>query len=752
MSTRRDFLVGSAVAGGGLLLGLRLPVNAAERGSPESNAPASSFRPNAWLRIAAGGGIVLVVGRSEMGQGVRTALAKIVAEELDVDLAQVELEQASPSAEYDDLGTGGSSSMSDGWMPLRQAGAAARAMLLGAAARRWEVSVDACRTAAGRVHGPGDRSASYGELAAEAAHARVPFSPVLKSAAQRKTIGQPSPRFDGPAIVTGRALYGLDVRRPGMLFAVVARPPRFGGSLRSFDAARALAFPGVRACFAIPSGVAVIAESTWSAISGRDQLAIEWTEGTGPSFESAAHHARLASAVEESGVTTRKDGRGRAALAAAALRHHAVYAYPFAAHGAVEPVNSTAHVTGERSGRKCEIWAATQAPNTVQTKCAEALGLKPSAVTVHVTLIGGGFGRRLGVDFNVESVEIARQVAEPVQLLWTRDDDLAHGYFQAAAAHRLEAACDGSGRILAWDHRKASTPHNARSKPSAAELADAEYLADSSWGVTDNPYLVADFESSYRVVDSPVPIGPWRAVFAPSSVFARESFIDELAAFGHRAPVDFRRELLAEPEGVSSRANGVRAAVPATPDELRRRGRRERLSGALERLATVTGWWREGTAALPPDHGRGVAADVFHTGTCVAYGVEVQRAAPLRPGDLPFGIARVVAVVDCGVVIDPDGVAQQVESGIFWSLSNAFGESTFENGRLRETNLETFRVARYRHLPEAIEIHIVDTAEERPRGLGEPVVSPFAPALANALAQLFGRRFRRLPLRPEDFA
>lgn len=729
MTTRRDFLRLSALAGGGLLVGFR--VAAAETAAAASTAP---FHPNAWLRIEADGRVVLIVGKSEMGQGVRTALAKLTAEELDVDLAQVTLEQASPSPVYDDLGTGGSSSLMDSWDPLRRAGATARTMLIAAAAARWGVAADLCATEPGAVVGPGGRRAPYADLAAEAARQPLPEAPRYRPVAERRLVGRATPRLDGPAIVSGRAVYGLDVRRPGMLHAVVARPPRFGGTLRRFDPAPALARPGVRACLRIPTGVAVVAESTWAALEGRRALAVEWQEGAGAGFSSAEHQRALAAAAEEPGVTTRREGRGRAALAAAAKRQHALYLYPFAAHAGIEPVSSTARVSGGR----CEIWTATQTPNAVQALCARALGLEPAAVAVHVERIGGGFGRRLGVDFDLEAIEVARQLDAPVQLVWTREDDLAHGYFQAASAHRLEAGLDARGRVVAWDHRKASTPHNARRKPTAEQLASAEYLAGSSWGVTDNPYFVPDLETSYRVVEAPVPIGPWRSVFAPSSVFARESFVDELAAAAGRDPLALRLELLGAGD----------PTVPAVAEPGGVRMDRRRLIRVLETLAGRAGW---GTP-LPAGRARGLAAEVFHTETYVAYVVEVARRPSPRPGELPFSVERVVAAVDCGVVVDPDGVAQQVESGVLWSLSNALGETTFEAGRARETNFDRFRIARFGDTPRSIETHLVDSGDERPHGLGEPVVNPFAPALANALAALTGRRFRRLPLRSSDFA
>jgi isoquinoline 1-oxidoreductase beta subunit len=728
MTTRRDFVVASVVAGGGLLVGFRWSGRAGA-----SAGTATTFRPNAWVRIEPDGRIVLVIGRTEMGQGVRTSLAKILAEELDVDLDRVELEQASPGPEYPDLGTGGSSSVMDGWDPLRVAGASARAMLVAAAAAQWSVEPSRCTTELGRVRGPDGRSAAYGELAAEAARQPVPSEPPLKPARARGLVGHPTPRLDGPAVVTGRARYGLDVRLPGMLVAVIARPPTFGATVASFDDAQALAIEGVVRCFAVPSGVAVVARSTWAAVAGRRALTARWQDGPGASFASSAHARDLLQAAEEAGVTTRREGGGRAALATAARRLNATYQYPFSAHGAIEPVTATARVTAER----CEIWSPTQTPGAVQYFAARALGLDREAVTVHVTLAGGGFGRRLGWDFDMEAVEIARHVGTPVQLVWTREDDLVHGYFQAASAHRLEAGLDGRGRVVAWDHRKASTPHNARRQPTAAQLADPAFLADSSWGVVDQPYAFPALQTSYRAVEAPVPIGPWRAVFAPSSVFARECFLDEIAVATDVDPLALRMDLL----GASDPAVPARVTPHETPID------RRRLRAVLETAAERAGW----SLPLLPGRARGIAGDVFHTETYVAHVVEVARRPDAGAGQLPFTIERVVVAIDCGVVIDTDGVTQQAESGVLWSLSNALGETTFEGGRAQEQNFNTFRVARLSDTPRAIETHIVASDDPRPHGLGEPVVNSFAPALLNALARLTGQRIRRLPLQVSDF-
>jgi len=722
--TRRDLLRVAALAGGSLMLGFRL-------GADEPAA--SEFHPNAWLTLHPDGRIVFLVGRSEMGQGVRTSLPMIVAEELEVDPATITLEQAWPGCGFDDLGTGGSSSMSDDWDRVRTAGAAARTMLIGAAAARWQIDPTTCRAENGRVLGPGGRSLGYAELASEAALQPVPAEPALKPASAFRVVGTPRPRSDGPDIVTGRARYGLDVRLPGQRFAVVARPPSYGALLRSFDSAPALAVEGVEKVFPIDHGVAVVARSTWAALRGRAALDISWSTGEHVGFSSAAHRAALTAASRGDGITTHRVGEGREALAAAASRHEATYHYPYEAHAAIEPVNATAHV---HDGR-CEIWTPTQISEAVQRFVAVRLGFAPDRVDVHTTLLGGGFGRRLGWDMELEAAEIASKVAYPVQLFWSREDDIVHGYFQAASAHRLSAGLDAAGRIVAWTHHKVSTPHNARRPVPPERFADPEYLRGSAWGTYDTPYAFPAFESSYTVVDAPVPIGPWRAVFSPSSVFARESFLDELAERLGKDPVAWRLELLG--------ANDP--SVPPTIDVGSEHVDRRRLRRVVELAAARAGWGRP----LAAGRARGFACNVFHTETYVAYAVEVALSPKPRPGTLPFVVERVAGAVDCGLVVNPDGARQQIESGIVWALSQLKTEVVFEQGRARSDNFDRFEIATLAECPE-IDVELVASERDRPHGLGEPTVCPLAPAVASALSRLAGKRIRKLPVTATDLA
>jgi len=716
-ANRRTFLKVMGASAGALVLGVR----------SSAQETAKTFRPSAWLRIDADGTITVKVGKSEMGQGVRTSLPMILAEELDAPLESIRIEQASPSPEFNRLGTGGSGSIMGLYDPLRFAGAAARTMLIGAAAAKWNVAADSLTTRDGAVvHAASNRCATYGELASDAAKQAVPEKPPLKPRSAFRLIGQPKKRIDGPDIVTGRATYGLDVRVPGMLFAVVARAPKLGQKVVSFDAAKAKAVDGVRHVVQIPTGVAVVASNTWAAMRGRDALTIEWSETPHATFNSAEHMKVLERAIEQPALTIHKHAEGRAAFANATKTIEATYSYPFAAHASVEPVNCTALVTDD----KATLWSPTQTPNGVHAAAVQILKLPESAVTVNVMLLGGAFGRRLGVDFDREAVEVARQVkGTPVQLVWTRDDDMKHGYFQAASVHRLLAGLDDKDNVVAWEHRKASTPHNARRVPTADDKVNPETVRGWAWGVYDMPYFTSAAEMSYAVIDAPVPIGPWRSVFSPSSVFARECFLDEVAEQTKRDPIALRLTLL------GANDPNVAPVLEVAGEHIDRR----RMRKVLETVAEKSGW----NTPVPKGRARGVACNVFHTETYIAYVVEVSLE---KAGALPFRVERVVCALDCGLAINPLGVAQQVESGVIWSLSNMKSEITVEDGAIQQGFYSDFPVVMIDETPRVIETHIVPSDDERPHGLGEPAVCPLAPAVANALSKLRGKRVRALPV------
>ncbi len=728
VTSRRDFIRLMTASTGVLLLGVRF--------SRAGQFPTEDFQPNAWVRIEPDGSTVIVLGKVEMGQGVQTALPMILADELDADSASIRVEPASPGPDFLDLGTGGSTSVMTTWDSLREAGATARAMLVAAAAERWGVSPDACRTSQGVVAHPATgQSLTYGELAGDAARQPVPESARRKDHGEYTLVGTPQKRRNAPDIVDGSAGYGLDVRRPGMLRAVVERAPAYGATVTSFDDTAARQVPGVRDIVQISRGVAVVAEHTAAAIRGREALQVEWAIGADSPFDSKEHSSALERATESPGMTIRKDGDGRAAFTRASRTIESVYQYPFAAHASVEPVNCTVLV---EEGR-CEIWSPTQTPNAIQQVAMHVLQLPAAAIQVNVQLLGGGFGRRLNFDFDWEAIEIASQVkGVPVQLVWTREDDLRHGHFQAASAHRMIAGLDDSERMIAWEHRKASTPHNYYRPPTAEQLADPDVVRGWAWGVYDSPYAFDAAEMTYAAIDTPVPIGPWRAVFSPSSVFARECFLDEIAQATNRDPAELRLEMLGEHD----------ATIPESftiGEDLVDRSRMRRV---LRTVMKESGW-----GSNPPEgHAFGIAINAYHTGTYVAYVVEVSRRDGRSRRKLPFVVHRVVCALDCGLVINPDGVRQQVESGVVWALSNMKSEISFEGGRAQQTNFSSFPVAMIDETPREIEVHIVGSDAGAPTGLGEPTVCPFTPAVVNGLSRLVGQRLRQLPVRLADLA
>jgi len=715
--TRREILRVGSLSGAALLLDVAWSGEVAA-------APAASFRPNAWLRVGADGSVAITVGKSEMGQGVRTSLPMLVADELEVDLATVELVQAVPGPEFKRLRTGGSGSVYGSYAALRKAGAAAREMLVSAAAAQWGVDASGCRAdQASVVHGATGRRLAYARLVEAASKLPVPADPRVKDARDLRLVGRPTKRIDGPRIVTGRALYGLDTRVPGMRQAVVARPPVLGGSVLRWDGARARAIPGVRDVVQVPTGIAVVADDTWAALQGREALDITWDDGPNAGFDSAAFRRRLAEAVRGPGHLSRREGAGMAAVEAAAKRLDAIYEYPFQAHAPLEPMNTIADVRSDR----CEIWSPTQAPEQVRDEAAKILGLPPDAVRVNVTLIGGGFGRRLGIDYGVEAVHVSQAAGGPVQVVWTRPDDMRHGHFQPASAHRMAAGLDAGGHLVAWGHRKAGSYLSIFPAPTAADMQDPAHWQDESWGAYDIPYAIPSIETDYVLVDSPVPSGPWRAVYSPSCTFARESFLDEVAHATGRDALTLRRDLLNGPRPVT--IGGL------TID-------RARLRRVLETAAAKAGWGEP----LPKGRGRGIAANVYDGDTHVAMVAEVTVA-----GDAVH-VDRVVAAVDCGPVVNPLHIERQVEGGVVWALATVFfGEITIAGGRVQQSSYGDYAVPRLRDTP-VVETHVLPATVAQPSGIGEAPVPPLAPAVLSAVFAATGRRVRRLPVRPADLA
>ncbi len=689
---RRDFLRLSAGAGTGLWLGFHVGERQARAAKP------AAFRPNAFLAVDAAGAVTIWVVRSEMGQGVHTSMPMLVAEELECDWKSIRVEQAPTDPRFGSMSTGGSRSVRGSWTPLRQAGAAAREMLVAAAAGRWGVEPASCRAEAGKVmHAASGRSLGYGELAAAAARLPVPREPRLKDPRDFRLIGKRVPRLDTPAKVDGRAVFGLDVRLPGMLFATVARPPVHGATVAGFDAGKARKVPGVRQVLSVPSGVAVVADSTWAAIGGREALQVRFDDGPNGSLDQEAV-ARLLSDPAAKPQVVRADGDLEAALAAAHRRIEAVYQAPFLAHATMEPMNCTARVTAKGA----ELWAPTQAPTWAQGEVAKALGLPEGAVAVHTTLLGGGFGRRAIPDFPVEAALVARAAGAPVQVVWTREDDMRHDLYRPASRHELRASVDAAGRLTAWHHR-------VRAPSIAAQLFGGRAgRPDVVEGAADVPYAAGAV-----LVDCVTPalglrVGWWRSVYSSQNAFAEECFLDECAAAAGQDPLAFRRALLQ---------------------------RHPRLRGVVELAAEKAGWG----SPLPAGRGRGMACHA-------SFGSWVAEVAEVSVERGEVRVHRVVAAVDCGHVVNPDTVEAQVEGAVVYGLSAALrGEITLERGRVRQGNFDDYQPLRMEEMP-AVEVHLVKSAED-PGGIGEPGLPPIAPAVANALFAATGWRFRRMPLR-----
>lgn len=696
--SRRAFLATGASLAGGLCLALRLPLAGAAGSTSES-----ALAPNAFVHVATDGAVTLTLHKSEMGQGAHSGLAAILADELDVDLATVRLTMADEDPAYylamGMMGTGGSTSIRMSWDALAEAAASARAMLVAAAARTWQVEPTACRTAVGKVLGPDGRTFDYGELAALAATLPLPEKPPRRPPAEYRYIGKPTPRVDNLPKVTGQAQFGIDVMLTGLLTAVVLRPPQFGGVLESFDAAAAQALPGVRKIVAIDSGVGVIADGYWQARQAAQKIAVKWRPAA-LAMDDASIARALDAALEQPGSPARRDGDVDAALKAAGKTLEATYRLPFLAHACLEPMNATAHV---RDGR-CEIWAPTQGQTRARDAAAKLLGIPRERVTVHTTYLGGGFGRRFEVDFVLDAVALSRAAGAPVKVIWSREDDLAHDFYRPAAVHRLAAALDGK-TPGAWQHRIASPSIQRRLAPETIKAGIDRTVVE---GVRELPYAIPNVAVDCALVEVGVPVGYWRSVGSSGNAFVVESFIDELAHAAGEDPLAFRRRLLTE-----------------QPRHLR----------VLELAAERAGWGQP----LPKGQAPGLAVHMSY-GSYVAQVVEVEVV------DGAPRVHRVVCAIDCGRHVNPDQVMAQMEGGIVYGLTAALhGEVPIADGGARIGNFDTYPLLRLDRMPR-IEVHIV-ASQEPPGGTGEPGVPPLAPAVANALFALTGRRLRSLPLR-----
>ncbi|HJW81247.1 MAG TPA: xanthine dehydrogenase family protein molybdopterin-binding subunit [Acidiferrobacterales bacterium] len=734
---RRRFLKAGAVAGGGLLIGFHLPLMSR---AGEAQAAVKEFVPNAWIRIDADDTVTLRVASSEMGQGVYTAIPMLLAEELECDWARIKVEMAPADKAYTNplIGqqlTGGSTAVRAFWTPLRRAGAVGRDLLIRAAAQTWKVKEGECRAENGVVlHKTSQRKARYGELAAKAATLPVPVEVFLKEPGEFKLIGKSTARLDTPRKVNGGAVFGMDVKLPGLLTAVVARCPVFGGKPKKFDATKAKSVPGVRQVLSIHSGIAVVADSFWVAQQARAALVVEWDEGANARLDSAGIRAQLEQALRKESVSVRNDGDAGKALKAAAKRIEAVYEAPYLAHACMEPMNCTALVKKD----SCEIWVPTQNQTGTQLVASQITGLPPEKVKVNTTFLGGGFGRRSEQDFVAEAVQLAMATGAPVKLIWTREDDLHHDYYRPATLNRLAAALDKDGMPLAWRHEMVGASIFARVFPNSIKNGIDNTSVE---GAANLPYAIPNLHVSWTMENGAVPVGFWRSVGSSQNAYITECFLDELAAAAGKDPYEYRRALLA---------------------------RHPRHLGVLELAAQKAGW---GTP-LPAGRARGIAvAEAFGSYCAQVAEVSVERgqgrsrlpASATAPGvALPpasmqssrdtsssldvVRVQRVVCAIDCGMVVNPDTIIAQMESGIVYGLTAALkGEITIKDGRVEQGNFNDYPLLRLDEMPD-IEVHIVKSSEH-PGGVGEPGTPPIAPAVANAVFAATGKPVRKLPIR-----
>jgi isoquinoline 1-oxidoreductase beta subunit len=699
--TRRAFLGAGLGVSGALLVGFYVPTSGASAGK------SAVFAPNAFIRIDRQGKIVLIMPQVEMGQGIYTAVAMILAEELDAAFDQVMLEAAPPNDKlyanpvFGLQVTGNSNSIRAFWIPLRKAAAGARAMLVQAASQIWKVDPAGIRTdSSTAIHDASGRRLAYAALIDRADDLTPPKDPVLKDPKDFKLIGKPLKRLDTPDKVNGKVVYGIDVMPPGVKFATIAACPVFGGKVGHIDDSKAKTLPGVRQVVQLDDFVAVVGDHMWAAKQGLAALDITWNEGSNAAISSADIWKKIHAASEHEGAVAKNEGDTAKGLSEGEL-HEAIYELPFLAHATMEPMNCTAHVTPT----SCEVWVGIQILPRAQAVAAKVTGLPLEKVTVHNQLLGGGFGRRLEIDFVEKAVLVAKQVDGPVKVVWTREEDIQHDIYRPVYLDRLSASV-ANGRITAWKHRITGSSVMARWLPPAFQKGIDIDAIDSA---ADMPYDIANLRVEY-VRDEPfaVPTGFWRGVGPNNNVFAIESFIDELARKVNKDPVAFRRELLDK-----------------TP----------RLKAALALAADKAGWG----SPLPPRTGRGVAVQV-------AFGSFIATVAQARVDEHgEVRVQRLVSAVDTGIVVNPDTVIAQLQGGLTFGLTAAlYGNIDIDNGRVRQSNFHDYRMLRINEMPQ-IEVHLIKSGEA-PGGIGETGATAAPPALGNALFAATGIRLRRLPI------
>ncbi|MFZ6844257.1 molybdopterin cofactor-binding domain-containing protein [Undibacterium sp. RuTC16W] len=708
-TTRRDFLKTSVLAGGGLMMGISLP---AAVGVSEAQAAGTVYTPNAWVHIADDNTITLISARSEMGQGVYTSMPMLIAEELDVDLKKIKVDIAPPDAVYVNalLGaqiTGGSTSVRDAWEKLRIGGAQVRMMLVSAAAQKWSVDASKLTTANGMVKGPDGKQASYGELAAAASKLPVPKDVVLRDPKDFKIIGKATKRLDTPNKVNGKTQYGIDVSLPGMVYASLEQCPVIGGTVKSVDATKARSMPGVIDVVQIPDGVAVVANSYWRAKKARETLVVQWDEGSVAKINNAnmMDGIRAAAATGKKINIKKTGGDVDAAIKGAAKMVQAEYSSPLLAHATLEPMNFTA----DFKDGKCLLIGPTQFQQGAQGAVAAALAIKPEDITLKTTFLGGGFGRRLELDFIVQAAQISKAVGKPVKLLWTREDDTTHDFYRPMALNRLSAGLDASGKPVGLKFELTSQSVTQRAFGLPKDTLDP-FMAEASVVPYDIPNMTQDMV----IHDAGLRVGYWRSVSHALNAFPNESFVDEMAKAAGKDPYSYRMSLL---------------------------DKQPRFANVLKQAAAKAGWGKP----LPAGHKHGIALmEGYDTYMAQIAEISVNKSNEIK-------VHKVTVVADLGHMVNPDTVEAQIQSSIAFGLTAAlYGDITLVDGRVQQTNFHNYPVLRMNEMPK-INVTLVQSTE-KPGGIGEPATALIGPAVANALCAATGKRLRSLPLTPEKIA
>ncbi len=709
--TRRKFLKDTAALVGGLVIGFHLPA----RGRAYAAGMEAAYPPDAFIHIAPDDQITIVVNKSEMGQGVYTSLPMLINEELEADWDRISVVSAPVAAVYNHTHmpmqlTGGSSSVSSSWDQMRQVGAAARVLLIRAAAEKWGIPEKECHVENGQViHAKSGRKAGYGSLAEAASKLPLPGKVELKQPADFKLIGKATRRLDTPAKTDGSAVFGLDVYLPGMLTVLIARSPVFGGKVKRYNADEARRQRGVHGIYQVPTGIAVAADGFWTAKTARDLLQIEWDEGEGARLSTPEMFAEYLELAKKPGLIARHDGDAVQGLKAAHKTVSAEYEVPYLAHAAMEPLN----VVVDLKPGHCSIWTGTQAQTMDRAAAARVAGLKPEQVEIHTTFLGGGFGRRANPrsDFVTEAVQVAVAVGKPVKVVWTREDDMQGGNYRPMWADHIEAGIDGDGKPVAWKHTIVGQSI-VEGTPFSAFMVHAGIDATSVEGAATIPYLIPNIEVGLHSPKNEVPVQWWRSVGHSHTAFVVETMMDELARLAGRDPVAYRLDFL-----------------PAD----------SRYRGVLKLASEKSGWGK-----LPAGHAHGIAVHQ-------SFDSYVAHVAEVSLEDGRIRVHRVVSAVDCGMVVNPDGVRQQIESAIVYGLSAALhGEITLDKGRVVQSNFNDYPPLRFSEMPK-VDVHIVESGMP-PSGIGEPGTPPIAPAVANAVFALTGKRLRRMPFGQESLA